>query len=119
MTIISNKPGFKLFTLNQVIDEVKLSDEVNYWEQPGGTLPVIFYNINSLKRNCWIFCRKSAMLGDYFCYTKIGGLCTSNQSKKFSNLNCIWINCNDDFIGLHTLFQVCFFLIIFNGGQKA
>ena len=74
LTIISNDPNFKLFTLNQVIDEV------NCWEQPGVTFPGIFCKSNSSKRSYWICCRKCAMLGDYVCYSKTGGSCTSNQS---------------------------------------
>ena len=44
LTIISNDPSFKLFTLNQVIDEV------NCKEQPGVTFPGIFCKSNSSKR---------------------------------------------------------------------
>ena len=40
LTVISNDPGFKLFTLNQVIDEL------NYLEQPCVTFPGIFCKRN-------------------------------------------------------------------------
>ena len=45
LILISNAPGFKLFTLNQVIDEA------NCLEQPGVTFPGIFCKRNSLKRS--------------------------------------------------------------------
>ena len=45
LTVISNGIGFKLFTLNQVIDEV------NCLEQPGVTFPGIFCKRNSSKRS--------------------------------------------------------------------
>ena len=43
LTVISNDTGFKLFTLNQVIDEV------NCREQPGITFHGIFYKSYSSK----------------------------------------------------------------------
>ena len=52
----------------------------NCWEQPGATFIGIFCKSNAFKRSCWKFCRKCAMLGDYFRYPKTGVLCTSNQS---------------------------------------
>ena len=70
LTIISNDAGFKLFTFNQVIGEVYC------WEQPGVTFPGIFCKSNSSKRRYWKFCKKCAMLGDYFGYPKTVGLCT-------------------------------------------
>ena len=73
-TWISNDPVFKLFIFNQVFVEV------NCWEQSGITFPGIFCESNSLIRSYWKFCRKCAMLGDYFCYSKTGGLRTSNQN---------------------------------------
>ena len=39
LTVISNDQGFKLFTLNQVIDEVNCS------EQPCVTFPGIFFKV--------------------------------------------------------------------------
>ena len=45
LSVISNGIGFKLFTLNQV------NDEVNCYEQPGVTFPGIFCKSNSSKRS--------------------------------------------------------------------
>ena len=45
LTLISNGKCFKLFTLNQVIDEVKCL------EQPDATFPGIFCKSNSSKRS--------------------------------------------------------------------
>ena len=49
-------------------------------KQPGVTFPGIFCKSNSSKRRYRKFCKKCAMLEDYFCYCKTVGLCTSNQS---------------------------------------
>ena len=65
--LISNDPNFKLFTFNQAIGEV------NCYEQPGVTFLGIFCKVNSSKRCYWQFCRKCAMLGDYFRFPKTGG----------------------------------------------
>ena len=45
LTLISNAPGFKIFTLNQVIDEVNCLE-------PGVTFPDIFCKSYSLNRSC-------------------------------------------------------------------
>ena len=45
LTVISNGIGYKLLTLNQVIDEV------NCLEQPGVTFPGIFCKSHSSKRS--------------------------------------------------------------------
>ena len=61
LTIISNGQCFKLFTLNQVIDEV------NCGEQPGVTFLIYFVKY-------FIKEKLLKMSGDYFCNPKNRGL---------------------------------------------
>ena len=74
------RPKFQMTQISNYLFWIKFCLEVNFLEQPNITFPGIFCKSNSLKRSYWKFCRKCAMLGDYFRYPKTGELFTSNQS---------------------------------------
>ena len=68
-TLISNDPGFKLFTLYKILMKKVVGNNL-------AQLSLVYF----VKVTCCKFYRKCAILGEYFCDSNTGGLCTLNQS---------------------------------------
>ena len=66
------RPKFQMTRTSNDLFWIKILVEVNFWEQPGFTFPGIFCKGNPLNRSYWKFCRRCAMLGEYFRYHKTG-----------------------------------------------